>query len=103
MRLAILFAIVLAYPALTGAQVLAQLRVDMTSATAAVPKDLEVDDGARVRVSIRKNVFHSCTVDTKTEPLPPPPNPVAQILGVLGPFVGGGESPKAEATERAEP
>jgi hypothetical protein len=98
----VFFAAVLGYPALTAAQALLELKVDLTSATAAVPKELEVDDWSRVRVTVTKNMFHSCTVDTKTEALPAPPNPVAQILGVLGPFVGGGESPKPAATERGE-
>ncbi len=49
-----------------------------------------MDDWSRVRAVVTKNMFHSCSVETKTEALPEPPNPVAQILGVLGPLVGGG-------------
>ncbi|MCA1600276.1 MAG: hypothetical protein LC776_01060 [Acidobacteria bacterium] len=81
----VLLAAALIYPAVCAAQALQELRIDMTSATTAVPKELEVDDWSRARVTVTKNMFHSCTVETKTEALPAPPNPVAQILSVLQP------------------
>jgi hypothetical protein len=89
MRLKMIVCALLAGPALAGAQTLPELRIDMSSASAAVPRELQVDDSSRVRVSITKNAFHSCSVELKTEALPAPPNPVAQILGVLGGFIGG--------------
>jgi hypothetical protein len=61
-----------------------QLAVDLTSSDARRPDSLRVDKGTRILLRIRKNVFHACTVTSKVESLPASPDPIAQILGILG-------------------
>ncbi len=80
--------IALARCAAAGADAPVRLRVDATSANAEASPRLRVDAGTRVIVEIAKNAFHACTVATKVEALPPPANPVAQILAVLGAIPG---------------
>ena len=63
------------------------LELDMTAANRA-PHELVVSDRAAVTVAVKKNVFHDCVVQTKSEALPAPPSPIAQILGALGGVVG---------------
>ena len=63
------------------------LELDMTAANRA-PHELVVADRAAVTVAVKKNVFHDCVVQTKSEALPAPPSPIAQILGALGGVVG---------------
>jgi hypothetical protein len=82
----LLCAIGLAAPLGAAAQT---LELDMTAASGA-PRELVVADRAAVTVAVRKNVFHVCDVRTKSEALPPPPNPVAQVVGALGGIAGPG-------------
>lgn len=79
-RLCLLSVVCLAAPGTMTAQT---LELDMT-ATSRAPRELVVPDRAAVTVTVRKNLFHVCEVQTKSEVLPAPPNPVAQILGALG-------------------
>src|SRR5262245_37599200 len=65
-----------------------QLPVDLTSSDARRPDSLRVDKGTRILLRIRKNVFHTCTVTSKVEAVPASPDPVAQILGILGTIPG---------------
>jgi hypothetical protein len=54
---------------------------------------LEVNDDTLVYVDITKSTFQSCTVETKTEAMPTPPNPIGQVLAALSPLVGGAAGP----------
>src|SRR6476469_7956272 len=65
-----------------------QLAVDLTSSDARRPDSLRVDTGTRIHLRIRKNMFHACTVTSKVDPVPASPDPVAQILGILGTIPG---------------
>jgi hypothetical protein len=65
-----------------------QLAVDLTSSDARRPDSLRVDKGTRILLRIRKNMFHACTVTSKVDPVPASPDPVAQILGILGTIPG---------------
>lgn len=93
LRTCLLCAACLAVPLDAAAQT---LELDMTAVSRA-PRDLVVADRAAVTVAVRKNVFHACEVTTKSEALPTPPHPVAQILGALGGIAGlgtrGSEAP----------
>lgn len=62
--------------------------IDVSSSRATAPVQIRVDDGARVTVVVTKNMFHACTVASKVEALPAPPNPIAQIIGILGAIPG---------------
>jgi hypothetical protein len=93
----LVLAVLLSASGIAAGQTPLEMKVDMRSPTAAAPRELVVDDWSRVRVSVTKNMFHTCRVETKTEVLPAPPNPVAQILAALGPFIGGAPAFAPEA------
>ena len=75
-----------------SAQTAVRLAVDMREPGVAA-RALEVDDDTLVFVDIAKTTFQACTVETKTEPLPPPTNPLGVVLSLLNPFVGGAAPP----------
>ena len=85
---AALFLLLLSAPSTIAEPAPRQLIVDLTSSDARRPDSLRVDKGTRIVVRIRKNVFHACTVTSKVESLPASPDPIAQILGVLGTIPG---------------
>ncbi|HEY6895384.1 MAG TPA: hypothetical protein VI258_14510 [Rhodanobacteraceae bacterium] len=92
-RALLLTCLAVLWPHAAGAAQPITLRVDMSAPGHAVRR-LEVDNDALVIVDLRKTTFQSCTVDTKSEPLPPPPNPIGQALASLTPFLA---LPAAEA------
>jgi len=85
---AALFLLLVSAPSTIAEPAPRQLIVDLTSSDARRPDSLRVDKGTRIVVRIRKNVFHACTVTSKVESLPASPDPIAQILGVLGTIPG---------------
>lgn len=98
-RLCLLSVVWLATPAPIAAQT---LELDVT-ATAPAPRELVVADRAAVTVAVRKNLFHLCEVQTKSEALPTPPHPVAQILGALGGIVGAAGARGGEPAPASDP
>src|SRR6476469_2712461 len=80
-----------------------QLAVDLTSSDARRHDSLRFDKGTRILLRIRKNMFHACTVTSKAEPVPASPDPVAQILGILGTIPGVLTADRRPAAPVGEP
>jgi hypothetical protein len=95
----LLCALGVAAPATLAAQA---LDLDMTAATRS-PRELVVGDRAAVTVAVRRNVFHECVVHTKSEALPTPPHPIAQIIGALGGVAGLGSTRGSPVPRASDP
>ncbi len=90
-------------PLSAAAQPARVITVDMSSIAGRAPAELFVDGNRRVVVHVVKSTFQACTVDSKVEALPPPPNPIAQILAILNPLVGGSAPSPAASNPAGRP